>query len=256
MNRREAIYLTGASFALVAGCANRPARAPTQERAGAVTLTPLTSTTFLPVANADYHVLDRRDIETNSELTDDPANKQLAGIYVDQTAVDAFHAEMTALRMTVHKKFDQALTARLQQEGLSMTRHSAADNAIAVRLNGDVATLGTAGSDAVIDVRVVSLGYRPMTSAMAMTPDARVALQVVRVSDSVRLAQSECTFDRRELAGNPRHFRCAAGDLFPSVPDLMANLPNAAAALDKGTMLMVNRVADDIVQTCRGIALT
>jgi len=151
-------------------------------------------------------------------------------------------------------KFDQALLARLQRDGLSMQRFADVDAAAAARGSDKLASLGN-GSDAVVDVRVAALGYRPISKEVALTPEAYIELNVVRVADSQDLDGAQYSFDRRIYEGDTRHFRCEEAHMFPSVDALMANLPKAAAILDKGTMLMVDRVADDIVEIYRGKAL-
>jgi|GEM_PF-2347294 len=248
MNRRKAIKLTGVSIALLSGCASTSTSTPDA-------MAPLGLVTMLPVENADYHVLDDRDIETNKAISNDASDKKLSDIVVDRGAVDQFHAEMTALQVNVYKKFNQALVARLGRDGVSIAPYSTADQAIAVRANGDIATLGK-GTDGVIDIRIESLGYRPMASAFVLTPEVRVTLKFVRVADSAILADTQFSFDWRESPANTRHFPCEKSDLYNSVEKLMANLPRAAATLDRGTMLMVDRVADDIVQVYGGNSLS
>lgn len=255
MNRRQSIQLAGVSIALLSGCASTSSVVPARTTPTSVSLSPLASVTMLSVANADYYVLDNRDIETQSAISNGSDDKRLSDVYVDRTAVDLFHLKMSEFQLTIHEKFDQALQSRLQQAGLSMKGYSAADEAIAVRANGDLATLGD-GTDAVVDVRIRSLGYRPISSAIAMTPEAAVSLKVVRVSDSANLGSKRYSFDWRESEGNTRHYRCNENDLFGSVDKLMANLPKAVTILERGTMQMVDRVADDIVQIYGGNALT
>lgn len=241
--RRTFLEMIAASAALASGCATRAPLVPMKEIA------------LLPVANVDAHYLDPRDIERRV-VTNTPAGAyrepdltQLS----DRPTQDRFKAAMGAMKLTVHKTFEAALLARLREIGVAVKPVGDDSSAAAARAGRNVSRLA-GGADAVVDINMGALGYRPILRAPAMTPETYVEMDIVRAPDNVSIDGAKYSGDWRQL-DDPRHFRCAESELYRSVPELMADLPRAGRNLEAGVLRMVNKVADDIASIYRGKAL-
>lgn len=231
-----------ASAAALTGCAARPP------------VVPLTEVTVLPVANVDSHYLDPRDIERRAVTIQAPAVTQkepdLTQV-IDRAAQDRFRSAMGAMNLTIHKSFENALIDRLQAAGVRYRRFADEAAAAAARNGRHLGRLA-GGADAVVDVQLSSLGYRPILRAPALTPEVYVELDVIRASDSASIDGAKYSYDWRQIAGEPRHFHCPDDALYKTLGDLMADLPRAAKHLEAGALRLVDKVADDITRLYRG----
>lgn len=247
LDRRRIVITIGAVTLGGASCATR---AP---------LVPLRSLAVLPVGNVDAHHLDNRDIETRVVAGGGPAPPGSfttpSVIVVDTPARQRFAAGMAALNPAFQRGFEDALAGHLRTAGIAFTR---LDNEAAAKQarsqKGGVAALA-AGADGVLDIVLDAAGFRPYGKEQVLTPEAYVEMDLVSAATRQSIDGAKYSFDRRAIAGDPRHLRCEADQTYSSVAKLMDDLPRAVKVLEAGFRRMADIVARDVVQLVQGKAL-
>lgn len=240
------LSIAAAAFAGVS-CATRPPAAP------------IRSLAILRVGNVDRHQLDERDIETRAVSIGGPpppgSFATPSPFVVDASAKQRFTTGMGALNPAFHRVFESSLLAHLRTAGIAFTRfddEAAARQARTQR--GGVAALGK-DADAVLDVTLDAAGFRPYGKERVMTPEAYVEMDLVSVATRQSIDGAKYSFDRRAIAGDPRHLRCGPDGTYASLATLLADLPRAAKIIESGFQQIAEVVARDVVQLAQGKAL-
>ena len=222
-------------------------------------LAPLRAIAVLPVGNVETHHLDNRDIETRVVASGGPAPPGSfatpSAIVIDSPARQRFSAGMAALSPAFHRSFEGALLGHLRTAGIAFTRVDDEAGAKHARnQRGGVAALA-GGNDAVLDIVLDAGGYRPYGKEQVLTPEAYVEMDLVSAATRQSIDGAKYSFDRRAIAGDPRHLRCEPGDTFASLDGLLADLPRAAKVIEAGFQRLAAVVANDVVQLTQGKAL-
>ena len=245
---RRRIVVTVAAAAL--GGASCATRTP---------LAPLRSLAVLPVGNVDAHHLDNRDIETRIVASGGPpppgSFATPSVIVVDTPSRERFAAGMAVLNPAFHRGFEGALLGHLRAAGIAFTRlddEAAAKQARSQR-SGVAGLAG--GADAVLDIVLDAAGFRPYGKEQVLTPEAYVEMNLVSASTRQSIDGAKYSFDRRTIAGDPRHLRCERDQTYDSLAKLLGDLPRAATIIEAGFQRLADVVARDVVQLVQGKAL-